>query len=173
MDERLDNGARVIQGVSQQLGQLDASSRRMIELGKDISSLQGLWGPRVLWGPRYGVRPEWRERIRTLAKGFLPVTAETFRQHLSGQDKTGREFVMGVYPMLQDETRFFLDEQIKPHPDQWAFLSGVRKIGQRELEELVRDAERRNRVVDVRVVLSDEGDDAPWTAPPHDDGKSL
>ena len=39
---------------------------------------------------------------------FLPVTAETFRQHLSGQDKTGREFVMGVYPMLQDETCFFL-----------------------------------------------------------------
>ena len=42
MDERLDNAARVIQGVSQQLGQLDASSRRMIELGKDISSLQDI-----------------------------------------------------------------------------------------------------------------------------------
>ena len=42
MDERLDNAARVIQGVSQQLGQLDASSRRMIELGKDISGLQDI-----------------------------------------------------------------------------------------------------------------------------------
>ena len=42
MDERLDNAARVIQGVSQQLGQLDASSRRMIELGIDISSLQDI-----------------------------------------------------------------------------------------------------------------------------------
>jgi DNA recombination protein RmuC len=42
MDERLDSAARVIQGVSQQLGQLDASSRRMIELGKDISSLQDI-----------------------------------------------------------------------------------------------------------------------------------
>ena len=42
MDERLDNAARVIQGVSQQLGQLDASSRRIVELGKDISSLQDI-----------------------------------------------------------------------------------------------------------------------------------
>jgi DNA recombination protein RmuC len=42
MDERLDHATRVIQGVSQQLGQLDASSRRMIEIGKDISSLQDI-----------------------------------------------------------------------------------------------------------------------------------
>jgi superfamily II DNA or RNA helicase len=28
--------------------------------------------------------------------------------HLSGRDAQGREFVMGVYPMLQDETCFFL-----------------------------------------------------------------
>ena len=42
LDERLDNATRVIQGVSLQLGQLDASSRRMIELGKDISSLQDI-----------------------------------------------------------------------------------------------------------------------------------
>jgi hypothetical protein len=46
MDERLDNAARVIQEVSLQLGQLDASSRRTIELGKDISGLHdGLGEP--------------------------------------------------------------------------------------------------------------------------------
>jgi hypothetical protein len=39
---------------------------------------------------------------------FLPVTDEVIRQHLSGQDPSGREFVMGVYPMLLDETCFFL-----------------------------------------------------------------
>jgi len=39
---------------------------------------------------------------------FLPVVDETFRQHLSGQDETGRNFVMGVYPMLRDETCYFL-----------------------------------------------------------------
>jgi superfamily II DNA or RNA helicase len=39
---------------------------------------------------------------------FLPVTDETVRQHLSGQDDNGRDFVMGVYPMLLDETCYFL-----------------------------------------------------------------
>ena len=39
---------------------------------------------------------------------FLPVTDEVIRWHLSGQDDDGRDFVMGVYPMLQDETCFFL-----------------------------------------------------------------
>lgn len=39
---------------------------------------------------------------------FLPVTDDVIRWHLSGQDGDGREFVMGVYPMLLDETCFFL-----------------------------------------------------------------
>lgn len=39
---------------------------------------------------------------------FLPVTDNVVRQHLSGRDETGREFVMGVYPLLRDETCFFL-----------------------------------------------------------------
>ena len=39
---------------------------------------------------------------------FLPITDEVIRWHLSGQDDEGRGFVMGVYPMLLDETCFFL-----------------------------------------------------------------
>ena len=39
---------------------------------------------------------------------FLPVTDDVIRWHLSGQDGDGRECVMGVYPMLLDETCFFL-----------------------------------------------------------------
>lgn len=39
---------------------------------------------------------------------FLPITDEVVRCHLSGQDDYGRDFVMGVYPMLRDETCFFL-----------------------------------------------------------------
>ena len=39
---------------------------------------------------------------------FLPVTNEVIRRHLAGRDDVGREFVMGVYPMLQDEACFFL-----------------------------------------------------------------
>jgi len=39
---------------------------------------------------------------------FLPVTDEVVRRHLSGRDELGRDFVMGVYPMLLDETCLFL-----------------------------------------------------------------
>jgi len=39
---------------------------------------------------------------------FLPVTEEVIRWHLCGRDATGRDFVMGIYPMLQDETCWFL-----------------------------------------------------------------
>ena len=39
---------------------------------------------------------------------FLPVTNEVIRQHLSGADTNGREFIAGVYPMLLDETCYFL-----------------------------------------------------------------
>jgi superfamily II DNA or RNA helicase/very-short-patch-repair endonuclease len=35
---------------------------------------------------------------------FLPVTDDVVRQHLSGRDDLGREFVMGLYPLLTDET---------------------------------------------------------------------
>jgi superfamily II DNA or RNA helicase/very-short-patch-repair endonuclease len=39
---------------------------------------------------------------------FLPVTDVVVRWHLSGLDDRGCDFVMGMYPMLLDETCFFL-----------------------------------------------------------------
>ncbi len=42
---------------------------------------------------------------------FLPLTAEVVRNHLLGrdsQDRSNRDFVIGVYPMLPDETCWFL-----------------------------------------------------------------
>ncbi|PWU15152.1 MAG: hypothetical protein C5B50_16010 [Verrucomicrobia bacterium] len=39
---------------------------------------------------------------------FLHVSDEVIRWHLSGKDEQGRDFVLGVYPMLLDETCFFL-----------------------------------------------------------------
>ena len=201
---------------------------------------------------------------------FLPVTDGVIRWHLSGHDDDGRDFVMGVYPMLPDETCFFLvadfdkthwredaeavletcrglnlpaalersrsgngghlwwffaeaipaglarrlgshlltetmerrpdigleshdrffpnqdtlphggfgnlialplqkgprelgnsvflDEQGNPHADPWTLLSQVSKIGRAAVEEIVRDAERRGRIVGVRRALPDEED---------------
>jgi len=39
---------------------------------------------------------------------FLPVTDQVIRWHLSGLDDHGSHFVAGVYPLLLDETCFFL-----------------------------------------------------------------
>ncbi|MDP6720775.1 MAG: hypothetical protein QGF59_19075, partial [Pirellulaceae bacterium] len=39
---------------------------------------------------------------------FLPMTDEVIRWHLSGRDIRDNDFVAGVYPMMLDETCFFL-----------------------------------------------------------------
>ena len=41
-------------------------------------------------------------------RSFLPVTNDIVRWHLSGHNDNGKDFVMGIYPMLLDETCFFL-----------------------------------------------------------------
>jgi hypothetical protein len=39
---------------------------------------------------------------------WIPVTDRLIRWHLSGKDSSGQPFVMGVYPMLLDESCHFL-----------------------------------------------------------------
>jgi superfamily II DNA or RNA helicase/very-short-patch-repair endonuclease len=209
---------------------------------------------------------------------FLPVTDDVIRWHLSGRDEAGQAFVAGVYPLLQDETCFFLvvdfdkagwredasafleacrrmnlpaalersrsgrgahvwfffeeaipaalarrlashvltetmegrpdvgldsydrlfpnqdtmpqggfgnlialplqkgprrqdnsvflNDDFVPWADQWAFLASVRKIGRSQVERIVQDAERRGRILGVRLPPQDDGEEAPWTAPP-------
>ena len=50
--------------------------------------------------------------------------------------------------------------------DQWAFLASVRKIGRPQVEQIVEDAERRGRILGVRLPPQDDGETEPWTAPP-------
>ena len=60
----------------------------------------------------------------------------------------------------------FLDDQLMPHADQWAFLASVPRLGAAKVESWVRVAESKGRVVGVRAAVPDDEDDSPWTAPP-------
>jgi superfamily II DNA or RNA helicase/very-short-patch-repair endonuclease len=213
-----------------------------------------------------------------LRQRFLSPTDDTIRWHLSGRDNEGKDFVMGMYPMLLDETCFvlavdfdkegwredaltfrqvchdlsipaalersrsgngahvwiffaqaiaaslarkfgahilteamdrrpdiglrsydrffpnqdtlptggfgnlialplqgrpresgnsvFLDRDLVPYQDQWAFLSAIRKIDRPVVEAIVRDAEAADRVVGVRRAPLEDNEVAPWGLPP-------
>ena len=61
----------------------------------------------------------------------------------------------------------FLDERMTPYPDQWEFLSSIHKISRGEVEEVVRLAEAKGKVIGVRLVPEgDEEEATPWMAPP-------
>jgi superfamily II DNA or RNA helicase/very-short-patch-repair endonuclease len=62
---------------------------------------------------------------------FLPVTDDVIRWHLSGHDPDGQSFVAGVYPLLQDETCFFLAVDFDKNgwrEDAAAFLEACRHL---------------------------------------------
>ena len=56
----------------------------------------------------------------------------------------------------------FLDQQLKPYPDQWRYLASIRKITPDQLAELTRDADG-DRALAVRP--ADGQRDPPWRPP--------
>lgn len=65
----------------------------------------------------------------------------------------------------------FLDHNLEPHGDQWAFLDrmAAARIRRAEVEARVGKAERGGRILGVRTAAPDDGDDhaaTPWLAPP-------
>lgn len=69
-------------------------------------------------------------------------------------------------PRKQDNS-VFLDAGFNPYPDQWAFLSGIRRMCFVEVEHVVRIAEQSGDLVGVRrSVTDDESAEDPWTLPP-------
>ena len=59
----------------------------------------------------------------------------------------------------------FLDDQFEPHPDQWQYLSGVRKMTLAEVSTLTDEASRQGRILGVRLPIEDDNEE-PWLAPP-------
>ncbi len=63
---------------------------------------------------------------------LVPITNDVIHWHLSGHDNRGKDFVMGMYPMLLDETCFFLTadfDKANWTEDATAFLNTCHQMG--------------------------------------------
>jgi superfamily II DNA or RNA helicase len=59
----------------------------------------------------------------------------------------------------------FIDGDFTPYPDQWAFVSSIRRMTRHEIDVLVREAEGHGELLGIRLPVMDEEDSKPWTAP--------
>jgi len=53
----------------------------------------------------------------------------------------------------------FVNERFAPYPDQWEFLSTIRRITRQEVEEIVRLAEAKGKVIGVRLAPGEDESD--------------
>lgn len=61
----------------------------------------------------------------------------------------------------------FVDFEFQPYPDQWQFITTIRRMTERAAEQLIAEAQRDGDVIGVRISLADdEGQQDPWTLPP-------
>lgn len=61
----------------------------------------------------------------------------------------------------------FLDENFEASSDQWEILKAIQRLPYDKLTDIVREAERRDLVIGVRLPVTDEShDNDPWTLPP-------
>ena len=60
----------------------------------------------------------------------------------------------------------FLDADLQPYPDQWAYLSSIRRMTQPEAERLILEAQKQGDLIGVRLSVADDDEPDPWTLPP-------
>jgi hypothetical protein len=60
----------------------------------------------------------------------------------------------------------FIDRHFRPFPDQWRFLSSVKRVFLERVNEIVRDAERTGNLIGVRLSACDGEEIDPWLTPP-------
>jgi superfamily II DNA or RNA helicase len=60
----------------------------------------------------------------------------------------------------------FVDENLRPYDDQWAFLSSLPRLSAETTFRVVEEAERLGRVLGVRMPAEDEHADEPWRMTP-------
>jgi len=66
----------------------------------------------------------------------------------------------------QHGNSLFVDESLTPYADQLAFLSSLRPMSLEVVTALVEQAQLRGEILSVRLPVTDDDRDEPWTAPP-------
>ncbi len=77
------------------------------------------------WNAYYAAKPEERKRVDKETRKLLPLTDEVIHGHLSG------DLTVGIYPLLQDETCWFLAVDLDKktwYDDALAFLANCREL---------------------------------------------
>jgi superfamily II DNA or RNA helicase len=62
----------------------------------------------------------------------------------------------------QANNTLFLDDQLEPYADQWAFLASLPRLSKKVVEAVAAEAGRLDRIIGVPVVEGDEQQVAPW-----------
>ncbi len=60
----------------------------------------------------------------------------------------------------------FVNDQVIPHPDQWAFLASLHRMSRSEVDAVLRRVEKQEELLGIRLPVTDEDDDRPWSMPP-------
>ena len=71
----------------------------------------------------------------------------------------------------QEGNSLFVDENFITYPDQWVFLSSIRRMSRQEVELVVDRAENIGELLGVRIPLTEEDEDKPWSMLPSRRGK--
>lgn len=144
MNIRLDKAAQVIQGVSGQLGQLGEASRRIFDLGKDISSLQ-----EILRAPKL------RGNLGELFLGDLLaqiLPAEHFRlQHSFGSGETVDAVIALKAGLVPVDAKFPLEN--------FRVLVAAAGENERKLarKNFLRDVRKHIDAIASKYIRTDEG----------------
>ena len=60
----------------------------------------------------------------------------------------------------------FVDQDLNPYSDQWAFLSAIQKMNQQDMELIIKNVQDEREITGVRSVFIDENENEPWKITP-------
>jgi hypothetical protein len=66
----------------------------------------------------------------------------------------------------EQNNSIFVDADLNPYSDQWAYLSSIQRTTQRELDKILSNIQDESEIIGVRTVVLDETENEPWKLTP-------